>query len=153
MYQMIIVGAGPAGISMAAEARTVGIPSEQILILEKGNAHSWAIRKFYPAAKVVLANYKGIEAVCSGVMCITDMSKEETLTYIDRTIEDYQISVRYNESVNRIQHLTGGGFIVETAQGSYEARRCVIAIGILDKPNKPGYRIPVSLNKNAFTTI
>jgi thioredoxin reductase (NADPH) len=147
MYELIIVGAGPAGISMAAEARTVGIDSEQILVLEKGDTHSWAIRKFYPAAKVVLANYKGIEAICSGVMCIDDMSKEETLTYIDRTIEQYKLSVRYNETVHSIGALPDGGFALATSKGSYEARRCVIAIGILDKPNKPGYRIPVSLNK------
>jgi thioredoxin reductase (NADPH) len=147
MYEMIIVGAGPAGISMAAEARTAGIPSEHILVLEKGEAHSWAIRKFYPAKKVVLANYKGIEAVCAGVMCISDMSKDETLTYIDRAIEQYQLSVQYNETVHIIRPLEVGGFEVGTAKGNYEARRCVIAIGILDKPNKPEYRIPVSLNK------
>jgi thioredoxin reductase (NADPH) len=119
----------------------------QILVLEKGDTHSWAIRKFYPAAKVVTANYKGIEAVCAGVMCISDMSKEETLTYIDRTIEQYELSVRYNETVHGIRPLPAGGFTVETSKGSYEAQRCVIAIGILDKPNKPGYRIPVNLNK------
>ena len=147
MYELIIIGAGPAGISMAAEARTAGIPAEQIVVLEKGEAHSWAIRKFYPAKKVVLANYKGIEAVCSGVMCISDMSKDETLTYIDRAIEQYQLSVRYNETVHTIRHLEAEGFEIETSAGRFEAQRCVIAIGILDKPNKPEYRIPVSLNK------
>jgi len=146
MYEIIIVGAGPAGISMAAEGRTAGIPPEQIVVLEKGETHSWAIRKFYPAKKVVLANYKGIEAVCTGVMCISDMSKDETLTYIDRAIEQYQLSVQYNETVHTIRPMQGGGFEVETSKGRYEARRCVIAIGILDKPNKPGYRIPVTLN-------
>ncbi|MCM3905012.1 MAG: NAD(P)-binding domain-containing protein [Pyrinomonadaceae bacterium] len=146
MYEVIIVGAGPAGISMAAEARTVGIASKQILVLEKGDTHSWAIRKFYPAGKRVLANYKGIEAVCAGVMCISDISKDETLTYIDRAIEQYQLPVHYNETVHSIRPL-GKGFAVETSKGVYETRRCVIAIGILDKPNKPGYRIPVSLNK------
>src|SRR5882724_2361425 len=147
MYEMVIVGAGPAGISMAAEARNVGIPSEQIVVLEKGETHSWAIRKFYPAKKVVLANYKGIEAVCTGVLCISDMSKDETLTYIDKAIEQYQLGVHYNEAVNTIRPLPEGGFAIETSKGRYEARRCVIAIGILDKPNKPAYRIPVSLNE------
>jgi len=147
MYEMIIVGAGPAGISMAAEARNVGISAGQILVLEKGETHSWAIRKFYPDSKVVLANYKGIEAICAGVMCISDMSKDETLTYIDRTIQQYELVVRYNEAVSMIRPLVGGGFAVETSRGVYEARRCAIAIGILDKPNKPQYRIPVGLNQ------
>jgi len=148
MYEMIIVGAGPAGISMAAEARHVGIASAQILVLEKGQTHSWAIRKFYPAKKVVLANYKGIEAICTGVLCISDMSKDETLTYIDRAIEQYQLDVHYDETVNTIRARPEGEFAIETSKRRYEARRCVIAIGILDKPNKPSYRIPVSLNKN-----
>lgn len=147
MYEMIIVGAGPAGVSMAAEAHNVGIPSEQIVVLEKGETHSWAIRKFYPAKKVVLANYKGIEATCTGVLCISDMSKDETLTYIDRAIKQYQLVVHYNEAVNTIRPLPENGFAVETSKGRYEARRCVVAIGILDKPNKPNYRIPVALNK------
>jgi len=153
MHDLIIIGAGPAGISMAAEARSAGIPAEQILVLEKGPMHSWAIRKFYPAKKVVLANYKGIEAVCKGVLCISDMSKDETLTYIDRAIEQYQISVHYDEAVNAIRPLPETGFAVETSKGRYETRRCVIAIGILDKPNKPEYRIPPALNKRIHYDI
>src|SRR3954465_5282932 len=136
MYEMIIIGAGPAGISMAAEARGVGISADKILVLEKGDAHSWAIRKFYPASKPVLANYKGIKAICTGVMCLTDMTKEETLTYIDRTIEQGELQVHYKETVTAIRPQPDG-FLVETSGGAYKTARCIIAIGILDKPNKP----------------
>ncbi|MBA2732112.1 MAG: NAD(P)-binding domain-containing protein [Acidobacteria bacterium] len=150
---MIIIGAGPAGISMAAEARGVGIPADKILILEKGDAHSWAIRKFYPASKPVLANYKGINAVCTGVMCLTDMTKEETLTYIDRVIEQCELQVHYKEAVTAIRPLAEGGFVVETSGGVYQTGRCIIAIGILDKPNKPEYRIPPTLTKRIHYDI
>jgi len=153
MYEMVIIGAGPAGISMAAEARGVGIPAEKIVVLEKGDAHSWAIRKFYPASKPVLANYKGIKAVCTGVMCLTDMTKEETLTYIDRVIEQCQLSVHYKEAVTGIRPLAGGGFTVETSGGAYQTARCVIAIGILDKPNKPEYKIPPALARRVHYDI
>jgi thioredoxin reductase (NADPH) len=138
---------------MAAEARGVGIPAEKIVVLEKGDAHSWAIRKFYPASKPVLANYKGIKAVCTGVMCLTDMSKEETLTYIDRVIEQNQLNVHYKEAVTAIRPLEGGGFTVETNAAAYQTLRCVIAIGILDKPNKPEYKIPPALSKRVHYDI
>jgi thioredoxin reductase (NADPH) len=153
MYEMVIIGAGPAGISMAAEARGVGISADKILILEKGDAHSWAIRKFYPASKPVLANYKGIKAVCTGVMCLTDMTKEETLTYIDRIIEQCQLQVHYKETVTAIRPQPAGGFVVETSGGVYQTARCIIAIGILDKPNKPEYRIPATLTKRIHYDI
>jgi len=153
MYEMVIIGAGPAGISLAAEARGVGIPAEKIVILEKGDAHSWAIRKFYPASKPVLANYKGIKAICTGVMCLTDMTKEETLTYIDRVIEQSQLNVHYKETVTGIRPLEGGGFTVETNSAAYQTVRCVIAIGILDKPNKPEYKIPPALTKRVHYDI
>jgi thioredoxin reductase (NADPH) len=152
MYEMIIIGAGPAGISMAAEARGVGIPADKILILEKGDAHSWAIRKFYPASKPVLANYKGIKAICTGVMCLTDMTKEETLTYIDRIIEQCELQVHYKEAVTAIRPQSGG-FLVETSGGAYKTARCIIAIGILDKPNKPEYKIPATLTKRVHYDI
>jgi thioredoxin reductase (NADPH) len=153
MYEMIIIGAGPAGISMAAEARGVGIAADKILILEKGDAHSWAIRKFYPASKPVLANYKGIKAVCTGVMCLTDMTKEETLTYIDRIIEQCELQVHYKEAVTAIRPQSGAGFVVETSGGAYQTARCIIAIGILDKPNKPEYKVPATLTKRIHYDI
>src|SRR6266403_5325887 len=66
VHDLIIVGAGPAGISTAVEAREAGIGRDRILILEKGPAHSYAIRKFYPEDKRVDAVYKGIPAISEG---------------------------------------------------------------------------------------
>ena len=110
---------------MAAEARAVGINAERILILEKGRAHSWAIRKFYPEAKAVLANYKGIDAICTGVMCISDMTKEETLSYLDRAIDENELMVHYDEAVQTIRPVADGSFFVDTNAGSYQTRRCI----------------------------
>src|SRR6266700_362342 len=129
-YRFIIIGAGPAGISLAVEASVAGISAAEILLLEKGPEHSWAIRKFYPEAKPVTANYKGMEAQCEGVMCIVDTTKEHTLSYLDKAISDYQLNVRYNEAVHLITpHDEGrGGFTVETNLGSYHGKFCAIAI-------------------------
>src|SRR5712692_1060256 len=99
---VVIVGAGPAGIALAAEARAAGVAAGRILILEKAPEHSWIIRKYYPASKPVLANYKGIEAKCEGVLCIPDLTREETLTFLDRAIRDSGARVRYGEEVYRI---------------------------------------------------
>ena len=81
---IVIIGAGPAGISMAVESRAAGIPAADVLVLEKAREHSFAIRKYYPENKLVTANYKGFEAICTGTLCLADSSKHETLSYLDR---------------------------------------------------------------------
>ena len=143
---LVIVGAGPAGIALGAEAVAIGIEPSRVLILEKGEAHSWAIRKFYPEAKLVTANYKGNAAVCTGVLCIPNLSKGETLSYLDRAIADFDLLVRYNEAVHAIRP-RDGFFLVETTSGIHRARTCAIAIGILGRPRKPEWSIPSALKK------
>ena len=139
---LLIVGAGPAGIALAAEARAVGVPAGRIVILEKTDAHSWIIRKYYPAGKPVLANYKGIEARCEGVLCIPDLTREETLSYLDRAIRDSGVAVHYREEVHSIAREPDGRLRVESGSADYRARVVVIAIGILGRPQKPSYPIP-----------
>ena len=144
LLDLVIVGAGPAGIALGAEAVTAGLSPETLLVLERGDAHSWSIRKFYPEAKLVTANYKGLPAVCTGVLCLTDASKVDTLTYLDKAIADHGLDVRYNEPVGAIRP-RDYGFLVETPKATYRAKTCAIAIGILGKPQKPDWSVPHAL--------
>ena len=61
MHDLIIIGAGPGGIALAAEAFASGIDPSQILIFEKGPTHNSAIRQLYPEKK---ANYGELQRVC-----------------------------------------------------------------------------------------
>ena len=151
---MVIIGAGPAGISMASEARSAGIDAGKILILERAAEHSFSIKKYYPDNKLVTANYKGFEAVCTGVMYLVDSSKHETISYLDRTIAANGVTVRYNETVFRIDRdAAAQRFTVTTDRGAYDTVVVVIAIGILGKPNKPEYRIPPSLKERVVFDV
>ena len=152
-FDLIVVGAGPAGIALAAEARSAGVPGGRILILEKAEEHSWIIRKYYPASKPVLANYKGIEPKCEGVLCIPDLTREETLTYLDRAIRDSGARVRYREEVHRIAREEDGRLRVESSGGLWRAPVVVIAIGILGRPNKPSYPIPRAAQKHVLFDV
>ena len=70
MHDLIIIGAGPGGIALAAEAFASGIDPSQIVILEKGPTHNSAIRQLYPEKKLTTANYKGFAARCEGLLCV-----------------------------------------------------------------------------------
>jgi len=147
---MIIIGAGPGGIALAAEAIAEGMNKDKILIMEKAEKSSWIIRKLYPEQKLVTANYKGLEFESKGVMSFYDMSKEDTLGVLSNTVDEYGINIAYGHNVHMIQK-SGGTFEVETSHGIYKSKVCVIAIGIFGKPNKPGYKIPPALrSKTSF---
>lgn len=151
--EMLIIGAGPAGISMGVEAVTSGIESDKVVILEKAPEHSYMIRKFYPDQKLVTANYKGKAAVCNGVMCIPDYSKNETLSYLDEAIEKHKIKVHYKETVWKLEQCDDGTFNISSDKGEYKAKTCIIAIGMMGKPNKPDYKVPASIKKKVHFDI
>lgn len=151
MFEILIIGAGPGGISLGAEARNFGVSKEKILIIEKSAEHSFTIKKYYPDKKLVTANYKGFTPVCTGVMCLTDSSKHETISYLDMAINDNELNVHYNESVYKIDKIErDGSFKIYTDKNIYESRVVAIAVGILGKPNKPEYKIPVELKEKAI---
>jgi len=151
MYDLIIIGAGPGGIALAAEARAYGIDPSRILILEKGATHNWAIRQLYPEQKLTTANYKGFEPQCEGLLCITDMTKSETLDFFDNVIKSYEVNIQFDSEVyaaHRVEEESGARFRVQSSKGSYETRVLAVAIGIFGRPNKPTeYRFPSSLKE------
>lgn len=148
MPDLVIIGAGPGGIALAAEASASGIDTSQILILEKGPTHNSAIRQLYPDQKLTTANYKGFAARCEGLLCVRDMTKPETLQFFDQVIGDHRINIEYNAEVYGMRSLEEGvaRFRVETSQGIYESKVLACAIGIFGRPNKPKeYRLPPTL--------
>jgi len=147
VYKLLIVGAGPAGISLATEARLAGLKPEEIVIIDKAEAHSWVIRSLYPEQKLVTANFKGMPAICHGVMCLKDGTKHDTINFLDKAIKKTQVKVNYQEDVLKIEQIESKKyntkFLVTTNKETYKAQIVVIAIGIFGKPNKPNYRFPI----------
>jgi len=148
MHDLIIIGAGPGGIALAAEAFASGIDPSKILILEKGPTHNSAIRQLYPEQKLTTANYKGFAARCEGLLCVGDMTKPETLQFFDKIISDYHVNIEFNAEVYGMRRTEEGSarFRVESSAGVYESKVLACAIGIFGRPNKPKeYRLPPTL--------
>ncbi|MBK7260321.1 MAG: NAD(P)-binding domain-containing protein [Ignavibacteriae bacterium] len=150
---LIIIGAGPAGISMASEARAAGVPAERMLVLEKAAEHSFTLKKYYPDNKLVTANYKGFEAACTGVLCIPDLSKSETITYLTRRSSRMASGALWGNSAKLAQDTATGVFTLSTDKRDYTAKVVVIAIGILGKPNKPDYPLPRTLTSRLLFDV
>jgi len=145
---LLVIGAGPAGIATAVEARRAGI--EHILILEKGTTHSFSIEKLYSPGKRVDKAYLGQEVECEGAVCIIDGNRESVLRTLETFIQEFQLPIQFDTEVTAIRQQEDGAFLVEDAKGgSYRARTVVIAIGVYGRPNRPDYPVPTSLKGHA----
>jgi thioredoxin reductase (NADPH) len=141
---LLVIGAGPAGVAAAAEARAAGVARDRILVIERGPGPAAAIRSLYPEAKPVTANYKGVDARCEGLLCLVDCSKADALRYLEEMVARHDIAIRCGEHVFEAVR-DAGAIRVRTSGGEYRSRVVVVAVGIFGRPNKPDYPIPREL--------
>lgn len=142
IYDVIIIGGGPGGIGSAVEAKTLGL--EKILMIEKADNHSHTIRKFYKDKKRVDKDWQGQTVELEGNVAFIDGTKESTLDYFDKLLDDEVIDARFNCAVEKV-YKEDGLFHVYSGCGEDLAKNIIVCIGRMGKPNKPSYKIPPSL--------
>lgn len=144
IYDVAIVGAGPAGISAAIEAKLLGL---SVVLLEKDAQTSNTIRKFYKAGKRVDKDYKGQIVDFRGHISYGDGNRETTLEFFDELLQKHEISPIFGSTVEKItpDPKTGVFSLINSKNDTFFARFCVIAIGKMGQPNKPDYKIPSSI--------
>ncbi|WP_320036295.1 NAD(P)-binding domain-containing protein [Halarcobacter sp.] len=151
VYDIAIIGAGPAGIATSCEAVIFGV--KNILMFEKGDNHSQTIRKYFNDNKPVDKDWKGIKVDLKGHIDFEDGTKESTLDLFEESLEKKLIDAKFNTEISKISRLKNRFKIITTTGESYFAKKIVVAIGKMGKPNKPSYKIPASLKSRANHTI
>jgi len=139
-HQILIIGAGPAGISAGVEA------SEQkldCLILDKGDVLE-TIRQFYHQGKRVDEDYHGIKVCQTGHVKFQTETKEDFIAQIEEEITHHNLQIRKHEIAERIAR-QDQNFLVYTNKKAYSSKYLVLAIGIFSKPVK----IPVDVAPEA----
>ena len=142
IYDLIIIGGGPGGIGSAVEAKVLGL--EKVLMIEKTDNHSHTIRKFYKDQKRVDKDWQGQEVELEGNVAFVDGTKESTLDYFDKLLDDDVIDARFNCAVEKVEK-EDNLFLVTSGCGLDKAKNIIVSIGRMGKPNKPSYKIPTSL--------
>ena len=150
IYELAIIGAGPAGIATAIESYVLGMRG--IVLLEKDENHNATIRKFYKENKRVDVDWKGQKVELDGSIYFMDGTKESTLDFFDQLLDNEAMELRTHCEVQKIlKH--EDGFEIFIAGGSIFARYVVVTIGRMGKPNKPDYKIPPSLKNQVHFTL
>jgi thioredoxin reductase (NADPH) len=141
MVDILVIGAGPAGLSCAIEARRAGLGS---LVLDKGSLVD-AIRRF-PTDLTWFSTPELLEiGDVPFVISAVRPTRVDTLNYYRKVVSHYGIDVRTFDAAVSVER-AGGAFTVGTASGaSFGARAVVVATGYFDHPNRlgvPGEDLP-----------
>jgi len=144
LQDLVIIGAGPGGIAAAVEAKIAGI--NKILLLEKADNHNDVIRKFYKQGKRVDKDWQGKKFEFKGNVTFQEGTKESYLKQMDDYIEKYNLKdhVHYNHHIYAVKPVCQDVFAIASNHelGAVLAKKVIIAIGRMGKPNKPAYKFP-----------
>ncbi|WP_257935445.1 NADPH oxidoreductase, putative flavodoxin quinone reductase FqrB [Campylobacter lari] len=143
IFDMVVIGAGPAGIAAGVEAK---IKDKEVIVLEKADAICQTLVKFYKEGKRVDKAYKGCDSTNHGHINFEDGTRESTIETFQNAIKEHNLEVKLASEVESVKK-DGENFIVSTANENYICKNAVIAIGRMGKPNKPSYTLPITLTK------
>jgi NosR/NirI family transcriptional regulator, nitrous oxide reductase regulator len=131
VYDLMIAGAGAAGLNAALAAKDRGL---RTLVLEKSKLAN-TIENF-PEGKWVYAEPDQIPP--KGKLWLDGARKEDLIARWHQIVRENALGVRTEEGLKKIQKLPHGGFRVVSDKSEYHARRVLIATGQRGNPRKLG---------------
>jgi thioredoxin reductase (NADPH) len=133
IYDVLIVGAGPAGISASLRAIEKRL---QYITVDEGEVGGTVAK--YPRQKLVMTS--PVEFPTYGKFKKTELSKEDLIAFWKKVGERADFKVRLGEKVDDCKKEQDGIFTVSTPKGKYRARNVVLALGKSGSPRKLGVK-------------
>lgn len=141
MFDLIIIGAGPAGISAAWEAQKLGL---NYLVIEKKLIGNTIYN--YPVGLAVFSTVNELEFNEGDLKPAREKpTREELLSYYVRFVLENNLNVQTEEEVLNVEKIGENHFRITTDRGIYESKTVLFAIGAMEYPrhlNVPGEDLP-----------
>ncbi|MBC7910634.1 MAG: NAD(P)-binding domain-containing protein, partial [Pyrinomonadaceae bacterium] len=116
---LLIIGAGPAGLSAAEAAAREGL---RYLVIEKGLIADTIFH--YPVGRTVFSTPNELE-MREGALehCREKPTREELLSHYVRFALENNLHINTEEEATGIERMKPEGFLVRTTRGEYRAAR------------------------------
>ena len=128
---VVIVGAGPAGLSGSLAAKEAGL---RFVTIEQEVGLGGSIFH-YPRRKLAMTAPMKLPIV--GMFDKREISKEELLEFWNSVIRKTRLEIKFAERMETITK-ESGGFMVKTSKGNYKTKNVLLAIGRRGTPRKLG---------------
>src|SRR5215813_3822881 len=149
VLDLLIIGAGPAGLSAADTAASEGL---SYVVIEKGTIAN-TIRQ-YPVGRTMFSTPNELEMRVGSLQPVREKpTREELLSHYIHFVLDHDLRINTGEAVTNVEP-SGDEFLVRTRresfetekeEGTYRARNVLFAMGAMDYPRHlkvPGEDLP-----------
>lgn len=138
---VLIIGAGPIGLTCGIEAQAAGL---NYLIIEKGCLVNSLYN--YPSNMTFFSTSEKLE-IGNIPFVSTNLkpTRAEALEYYRRAATHFKLNIRLFEEVLKVMREPDGLFLVNSIKGAYRAKNLIISTGFYDVPvklNIPGEELP-----------
>jgi thioredoxin reductase (NADPH) len=137
VFDLIIIGAGPAGLSAAGAAQREDL---SYLVIEKGTIAD-TIRK-YPVGRTMFSTPNEVEMQAGTLKPLREKpTREELLSHYIHFVLEHDLRINTDEKVEDVSGNVDKGFVVRTNKSEYHGARVLFAIGAMENPrrlNVPG---------------
>jgi bacillithiol disulfide reductase len=134
LFDVVIVGAGPAGLAAGIEAKKHGL---KYVVFDKGGITNSILH--FPIQMIFFTTPELMEI--GGVPLVSERekpSRNEALKYYRKVVGMYHLNVHQYEEVVRIQQIQPHMFRIETPDAAYDGHNIVLSTGYYDNPNLMG---------------
>ncbi len=132
MFDLLIIGAGPAGISAAYEAKKADV---DYVVIEKGLIGNTIYS--YPVGLTVFSTPEELEFREGDLDPAREKpTREELLSYYVRFVLENELNVRTEETVLSVTRAENGTFAITTGKAKYSAQNVLFSSGAMDNPRK-----------------
>jgi thioredoxin reductase/ferredoxin len=131
VQDLVIVGAGPAGLACALESKRLGL---DFVVLEQSEVGGTVSK--YPRRKLVLT--QPVELPLVGMLAHDSYSKEDLLAIWRDAASAHELPIRTGEEFAGVTLEDDGAFAVRATSGAFRARHVCLALGRRGTPRRLG---------------
>jgi thioredoxin reductase/NAD-dependent dihydropyrimidine dehydrogenase PreA subunit len=129
VHQLLIVGAGPAGLAASLAAKKAGL---DFVTVDQEALGGTVLH--YPRFKIVMT--KAVDLPFYGKLRLSEVKKEDLLAIWKQIAAKGGIEIRENVRVEKVARGEDGVFVVDTTGGTFRAQKVLLAMGRRGSPRK-----------------
>ncbi len=136
IFDLVVIGAGPSGISAAYEAQRLGL---KYLVIEKGLIGNTIYQ--YPVGLTVFSTVSELEFQPNTLFPAREKpTREELLSYYTRFVLENNLNIQWEEAVLGVEKIAENYFKITSEKDEYEAQKVLFAFGAMQYPRHLGVK-------------